>query len=92
MAVISSQKQINIRVEPALYRALEAIARQERRSIPQAARLLLEEGLRQRTGGRLSQDDTPGFEIASLAQAGGAFDWLAEEPDLYDDDCGEPLQ
>ncbi|MCX6379918.1 MAG: hypothetical protein NT023_10655 [Armatimonadetes bacterium] len=31
------------------------------------------------------------FEIAALARVGGAFDWLADEPDLYDDACGEPI-
>ena len=36
-------------------------------------------------------DDTSSQEIAHLAAAGGAFDWLAEEPELYDDTCGEPL-
>lgn len=32
------RKQVNIRVEPALYQALQALARQERRSVPQAAK------------------------------------------------------
>ncbi len=37
-------------------------------------------------------DDTPApSEIARLATAGGAFDWLADEPDLYDDTCGEAI-
>ena len=31
-------------------------------------------------------------EIARLALVGGAFDWLAEEPDLYDDTCGEAIR
>ena len=26
-----------------------------------------------------------------IARLGGAFDWLADEPDLYDDTCGEAL-
>ena len=30
-------------------------------------------------------------DIAALAMAGGAFDWLADEPDLYDDTCGEAI-
>ncbi len=31
-------------------------------------------------------DDAPSaHEIAALAMAGGAFDWLADEPDLYED-------
>ena len=85
------RKQVNVRVEPALYQALEALAREERRSVPQTARQLMEEGLRQCVGGRAIVDDTSGQEIAALAAAGGAFNWLAEEPDLYDDACGEPL-
>ena len=31
------------------------------------------------------------LELAKLAMAGGAFDWLADEPDLYDDTCGEAI-
>ncbi len=31
------------------------------------------------------------LEFAELAMAGGAFDWLAGEPDLYDDTCGEAI-
>ena len=38
----------------------------------------------------VADDDTPGSEIAAMAMAGGAFDWLADEPDIYDDTCGEP--
>lgn len=37
------------------------------------------------------QDDAPASEIARLAMAGGSFDWLALEPDLYDETCGEPV-
>jgi hypothetical protein len=29
--------------------------------------------------------DEPDLPMAAIAQAGGAFDWLAEEPDLYTD-------
>lgn len=85
------RKQVNIRLEAALYQTLRALARQERRSVPQTTLHLLEAGLRQRVGGRVSGDDTPSQEIAALAAAGGAFDWLADELDLYDDTCGEPL-
>jgi hypothetical protein len=89
--VTRGQKQVNLRVEAPLYQALETVARQERRSVPQAARQLLEEGLRHHTGGRTSADDTAAHEIAALAAQGGAFDWLADEPDLYDDTTGEPI-
>lgn len=86
-----TQRQVNIRVDSALYHVLEKIAHQERQSVPQAARSLLEEGLQRRIGGSAGGDDAPGSEVAALAAAGGAFDWLAEEPDLYDDTCGEPV-
>lgn len=87
----SGRKQVNLRVEPAMYRALETVALQERRSVPQAARQLMEEGLRHHAGGRLPADDTAANEIAVLAGRGGAFDWLADEPDLYDDTAGESI-
>lgn len=87
----SQRKQLNVRIESALYRALEVVARQEQRSVPQTARQLLEAGLRQRVHGAANIDDIPSQDIASLAAAGGAFDWLAEEPDIYDDTHGEPL-
>ena len=85
------RRQVNVRVEPALYHALETIAQQERRSVPQAARQLMEEGLRRHAGGTMPSDDTTADEIAALAAAGEAFDWLADEPELYDDTSGEPL-
>jgi hypothetical protein len=37
-------------------------------------------------------DDRPsGRELALLAESGGAFDWLDEEPDLYSVEDGEPV-
>jgi hypothetical protein len=82
---------VNVRVEPALYHALETIARQERRSVPQAALRMIEEGLRSHAVGRMPMDDTTSHDIAALAVSGEAFNWLAEEPELYDDTSGEPL-
>jgi hypothetical protein len=32
---------------------------------------------------RLEEDSVPTLGIMRLAEAGGAFDWLADEPDLY---------
>ena len=87
----AQRRQVNIRVQPVLCEALESIARQERRSLPQVVRQLLEDGLRLRADARTAPDDTAGREIARLAAAGGAFDWLDEEPDLYDDGDGEPI-
>ena len=34
--------------------------------------------------------DADALPMAAIAQAGGAFDWLAEEPDLYTD--ADPVQ
>ncbi len=33
-------------------------------------------------------EDISGSELAALAMAGGAFQWLEDEPDIYDDTCG----
>jgi len=44
-----------------------------------------------------SQKTSPAMEgsgsvkLVREARVGGAFDWLADEPDLYDDACGEPI-
>lgn len=86
-----AQRQINVRVSPAVYRTLEAMAREERRSVPQVVRHLIEDGMRQRVRGGMVAEETPPWEVARLADAGGAFDWLADEPDLYDDRSGEPV-
>jgi hypothetical protein len=83
--------QVNIRLEAALFQTLQTLARQERRSVPQTALHLIEAGLKQKIDGSVRRDDTAGRELAALAMAGGAFDWLAGEPDLYDDGSGEPL-
>ena len=40
----------------------------------------------------LAGDEVSSDDIARLAMAGGAFDWLADEPDLYDDTCGEAIR
>ncbi len=87
----SPRIQLNIRIERSLYQTLKAVARQEQRSVPQTARQLVEHGLRQRMNIATPADDTSAQEIAALATEGGAFDWLDEEPDLYDDSCGEPV-
>ncbi|MGH7786318.1 MAG: hypothetical protein ACRERC_05590 [Candidatus Binatia bacterium] len=85
------QRQVNVRLDTRLYRTLESVARQERRTVPQVVRLLLEDALLQRVRGGQVSEDTPAWEVARLASAGGGFDWLEDEPDLYDDRAGEPL-
>jgi hypothetical protein len=87
---LPSVRQVNVRVDEALYRSLEAVARHERRSVGQTARRLIEDGLRARVGAG-SGDDLTGERIGALARDGGAFDWLAREPDLYQLDSGESI-
>jgi hypothetical protein len=36
-------------------------------------------------------DELNSSELAALAERSGAFDWLADEPDLYSLDDGEPV-
>ena len=88
---VEQRRQLNIRIDAPLYKTLEILARDEQRSVAQVARRLVHEGLRHRLDGRTTQDDAPAHDIAGLADAGGAFSWLATEPDLYDDTAGEPL-
>src|SRR5205823_13746313 len=59
----AESRQVNIRVQPILYEALEAVARHDRRSLPQVVRQLLEDGLRLRADAHTTPDDTAGREI-----------------------------
>ena len=89
--VRARHRQVNVRVEEVFYETLEAAASQDRRSVPQLARILMEEGLRSRISRAPRTDDTGAQDIARLASGGGAFGWLAEEPELYDGRSGEPV-
>ena len=39
-----------------------------------------------------TDEDILAADLASMAMVGGAFDWLADEPDLYDDTHGELIE
>ncbi len=39
-----------------------------------------------------SDQDITSDDLAAIAQHGGAFDWLRDEPDLYSEDDGEPVE
>ena len=41
---------------------------------------------------QISTDDISSAELMQLAQHGGGFDWLTDEPDIYTIDDGEPVQ
>jgi hypothetical protein len=85
-----ARKQLNIRLDAALYQTLEAVARQDKNSVPEAAKELLERGLQERLKIG-SVDDVVASDIARLAGVGGAFEWLGAEPELYDDMSGQPV-
>lgn len=38
-----------------------------------------------------SADDLPSPQLVELAEHGGAFDWLADEPEVYSDADGEAV-
>jgi len=40
---------------------------------------------------RLDGDDPSPSQLAKVAQHGGSFDWLADEPELYTIEDGVPL-
>lgn len=62
-------RQVNLRLEPTLYQALQTVVRQGRRSIPQGARRLIGEGLRIRVGGPAAPDEMGAQDIADVAVA-----------------------
>jgi hypothetical protein len=37
------------------------------------------------------REDLSAMEMTQIAQFGGAFDWLEDEPDLYSEADGEPI-
>ena len=76
MAMGTSQRQVNIQVESALYQTLEAIAMAEKRSVPEAAKELVAEGVQYRISQDNSFKDLTSGEMVALAMAGGAFSWL----------------
>lgn len=36
-------------------------------------------------------DDEPNIDLAVIAEHGGAFDWLHDEPDIYTSEDGEAV-
>lgn len=86
----AARRQVNVRVESDVYDQLAAQAKRDRRSIPQTARLLLRDALSARRDQPFEQGSDVG-DLAALATAGGAFDWVAEEPEIYAATSGEPL-
>lgn len=86
----SANRQVNVRVDDGVYDQLVARAKRERRTVPQTARLLLSDALNAPVGPpREPESGVP--DLAALAVAGGAFQWVAEEPEVYSATSGESL-
>ena len=81
-----------ITVDARLYGELATIARNGKQSVPQTVRMLVEEALSRRRLACSSREDTPRSDILVTVRANNAFDWLAGEPDIYDDTFGEPVR
>ncbi len=90
-APIGQRRQLSIRIDARLYETLEVLARDAQCSVAQVTGRLVHDALRHRLDGPTTRVGAPAQDIAALADAGGAFSWLATEPDLYDDTSGEPL-
>lgn len=91
MPYTAEKKRIDLSLEKSFYDKLKVIANEEKRSVPNTALYLMEEGVKHRQERHSTSDDIPSSSLANLAEKGGSFDWLADEPDLYDDTCGEPI-
>jgi hypothetical protein len=84
--------QLTVDLSDEEWRALGALAADEGRPVAALLReyvaYLLAGG--QPVGRPLGESPSP-RELAALAQHGGSFNWLADEPDLYGPDDGEPV-
>jgi len=84
--------QLNIKMREARLEALRQYAARRRTPVSWLIKDYVEYLL---AGGRPiappASDRPTASELAELAQHGGAFDWLADEPNLYSADDGEPV-
>jgi len=64
----TERRQVNIRIDAALYGVLQRLARQDSRSVPQMTQRLIEDGLRQRAGGQGAGDDVPSAQVAGAGR------------------------
>jgi len=82
--------QLNLRLDDRRLRALRRYATRRRTPVTWLIRDYVDHLL---AGGEpVANAGVPSSaELAQLAQEGGAFDWLADEPDLYSLTDGEPV-
>lgn len=82
--------QLNLRLDDRRLRALRRYATRRRTPVAWLIRDYVDHLL---AGGEpVASPQAPAAEeLARIAQDGGAFDWLAQEPELYADEDGEPV-
>jgi hypothetical protein len=80
---------ISVSIADDVFERLSRVA-ENRSARPEDLLLLYAEYLA-RGGAPLLEDDVPVEGIMRMAEAGGSFDWLKDEPDLYSDARLEPF-
>ncbi len=87
--------QLNVRLPEEQLEALKRYAARRRTPVSWLIKDYVDHLLR---GGRpvlvetdQEEDDVSAGRLSALAEKGGAFDWLADEPELYSAKDGEPV-
>jgi len=84
--------QLNLKLPDAEMENLRAYARRRRTPVAWLIKDYVEYLLRGGQPVSVQAPDVPtGIELAAFAERSGAFDWLADEPDIYTLEDGEPL-
>ena len=83
--------QLNVKLSPEQIEALRKYADRRRTPVAWLIRDYIDYLLRGGTPVTVIDDELASHEMAQLAQHGGAFDWLAGEPELYAPTDGEPV-
>lgn len=82
--------QLNLRIDERRLRALRRYALRRRTPVTWLIRDYVDHLLAGGEPVTPPPGEVTGDVLASVAERGGAFDWLADEPDLYSLEDGEP--
>ncbi|MGH7492140.1 MAG: hypothetical protein ACREOO_07070 [bacterium] len=74
---------------PSLTKILSALSHEEQLELEKYATFLMLR--RKMSAEQLLTDDISSAELTKLAAAGGGFEWLANEPDIYNEFDGESV-
>jgi hypothetical protein len=83
--------QLNVQLDDRSIEALERFSARQRTPVA----WLLKDYIAYLLGGgtpvRLDSDAVSAQQLGEIAQHGGSFEWLADEPEIYTADDGAPL-